>query len=333
MTGGRFALTVMMSAMAASAMLADSAHAGLKLCNRMSYIVEAAIAVEERGVAASRGWFRVVPGECRVVLQGTPPASQLFLHARVPAIYGPSPLPQTGTSDFCVAEGNFAFGDARTCRGGQKAVPFSAVRPAAGDPDSVIHLAEDAEYTDEQARDAGIQRLLVAAGYDATPIDGIRGAKTDGALTQFIQDNKLTITAAARSDFFDVLLDAAQKPGNGFSWCNETSATVMAALGFEDQSALVTRGWYRVEPGKCLRPDLTEKPRRIYSFAEAVDAEGRAIRKGGKPLVWGGDTLLCTRSAKFEIADQSDCAAKGLTVSGFAAIDLAEQGPTTVRFK
>ena len=62
------------------------------------------------------------------------------------------------------------------------------------------------------------------AGYDATPIDGVRGAKTDAALLQFITDNKLTVTAAGRADFFDVLIAAAQKPdGNGFAWCNEQS--------------------------------------------------------------------------------------------------------------
>ena len=43
-------------------------------------------------------------------------------------------------------------------------------------------LAEAAEYDDTQARDAGIQRLLTAAGYDASPVDGMRGEKTDAAL-------------------------------------------------------------------------------------------------------------------------------------------------------
>ncbi|MES1155070.1 MAG: DUF1036 domain-containing protein, partial [Pseudorhodoplanes sp.] len=103
--------------------------------------------------------------------------------------------------------------------------------------------------------------------------------------------------------------------------------------GMEDGSVVVTRGWYRVEPGKCLRPDLTGQPKKLYSIAEAVDAEGRALQKGGKPLAWGGDAMMCTRSTKFEIADQSDCAVKGLTSAGFAAIDLAGRNTATVRFK
>ena len=43
--------------------------------------------------------------------------------------------------------------------------------------------------------------------------------------------------------------------------------------------------------------------------------------------------MMCTRGSKFEIADQSDCVAKGLTATGFAAIDLAGRNPATVRFK
>ena len=39
-------------------------------------------------------------------------------------------------------------------------------------------------------------------------LDGIRGAKTDVALAQFIADNKLENTAAGRSDIFDVLIAA-----------------------------------------------------------------------------------------------------------------------------
>src|SRR5436190_10932867 len=106
----------------------------------------------------------------------------------------------------------------------------------------------------------------------------------------------------------------------------------MAAIGMEDHGSVVTRGWYRVEPGKCLRPDVTGQPKKLYSFAEAVDAEGRALQQGGKPLAWGGDAVMCTRSSKFEIGDQTDCVAKGLTSAGFTAIDLAGRSPT-VRFK
>jgi uncharacterized membrane protein len=315
--------------------LSQPARADLQLCNRMSYVVEAAIGIDDKGTIATRGWFRIDPGQCRNVLQGEIQAQNLYLHARALAIYGPSPLPQIGHADLCAAQDNFVIANARICtRSGQRLVRFTAVRPTASEQMLTANFAEEAEYTAEQARDAGIQRLLVIAGYDATPIDGVRNTKTDAALLQFLQDNKQPATAAGRTDIFDVLISAAQKPdGTGFAWCNETAHNVMAALGVEDRGSVTTRGWYRVAPGTCVRPELTGQPRRLFSFAEAIDAHGQALKSTERPLAWGGDTVLCTRNTKFELFDQHDCTAKGLNAAGFALIELAGRSGTTVRFK
>jgi uncharacterized membrane protein len=319
----------------ACALLMPSAPAlaDFKICNRMSYVVEAAIGVEDGTAVATRGWFRVDPGQCRDMVQGALQFDHLYIHSRALAVYGPSPLPQSGHADLCVAPGNFVIAAARTCRSGQRPAHFTEVKPSGTDGNLVAYLAEDAEYDDEQARDAGIQRLLTIAGYDATPIDGVRGTKTDAALTLFLQDNKLPATSAARADFFDTLLAAAQKPGSGFSWCNDTPETVMAALGTEERGLIVTRGWYRVEPGKCVRPDVKGQPQRVFSFGEAVDGNGETLKQGDKPLNWGGDTTLCTRDIKFELTDHKDCVANGLMAAGFAAVDLNGRSGTTVHFK
>ena len=72
-----------------------SASAGdLKLCNRMSYVIEAAIGIDEKSATATRGWFRIDPAACRVVLQGTLTADRILLNARALPVYGASPLPQ-----------------------------------------------------------------------------------------------------------------------------------------------------------------------------------------------------------------------------------------------
>jgi len=320
--------------LAAAVTFALPARADLQICSRMSFVIEAAIAIEDKGAAATRGWFRIDPGQCRTVLQGNPPGETLYLHARALAVYGGSPLPQRGHANFCVAADSFVIADAGRCGRGQTQARFTAIRPSVTEKGLVAYLAEEAEYTDEQARDAAIQRLLTIVGYDATPIDGIRGAKTDTAIAQFIADNRLENTAAGRSDFFDVLIAAAQRPGGaGLTWCNDTVHPVMAALGIEDKGAVTTRGWYRVAPGRCLRPDLTGKPRRIYSFAEAVNAAGSAIRQGDRPLAWGGETVLCTRNVKFELNDHRDCAGHGLNAAGFASVELDGRAGTTIRFK
>jgi uncharacterized membrane protein len=124
-----------------------------------------------------------------------------------------------------------------------------------------------------------------------------------------------------------------RNPGDGgFSWCDDTKYPVMASLGFAEMGSIVTRGWYRVESGQCVRPDLRGDPRRVYSYAEAVDGSGRTVKREDAALSWGA-LALCTRDGSFELADHTDCAARGLNSTGFAVIDLGNQPATILRFK
>jgi uncharacterized membrane protein len=312
---------------------ATSARAELTLCNRTSFRMETAIGLEKRANVATRGWFRVDPGQCRQVVDGALDVDMVYLHARTPPLYGTAPLPQSGQADFCIRDGDFDIADARGCPTSQQA-RFTAAKPGDTPKGPVVNLAEEADYDDVQARLAGIQRLLVIAGYDAYPIDGVPGAKTQAAIAKFLSDRKLASDGAAAANFFDTLIEAARSPeGIGFSWCNDTKYAVMASLGIVEMGAIVTRGWYRVDAGQCVRPDLRGDPHRLYSYAEAVDSGGRAIRRGDATLAWGGTVALCTRDGRFELADHKDCAARGLNSAGFAVIDVSKQPATTIRFK
>jgi uncharacterized membrane protein len=324
------------AALAASALALSAlpARADLQLCNRTSYVLDLALGLEDKSAVATRGWFRLDPGQCRAVLTGAIEAEHIYVHARALAVYGAAPMPQTGHADFCIADGNFVIAGAKTCpRTGERLARFTAVEPSASEQGLTASLAEEADYDPEQARLAGVQRLLVVAGYDANPVDGIAGKKTDSALAQFLKDHRLAADAATAPNFFDLMVEALrQSDGIGFSWCNDTAYTAMAALGVDERNSVVTRGWYRVEPGKCVKPDLAGDVRRVYSFAEAVDKDGRTVNRGDKPLAWGGTATLCTRDMRFEIADQADCPGRGLAATGFAIVDMTGRG-TTVRFK
>ena len=325
-------------ALAASATVAlfapTPARADLKICNRMSYVVEAAIGIDDKGATATRGWFRIDPAQCRTVAPGAITADRLLLNARAMSVYGASPVPQNGSDMLCVASGNFVIAAARDCRGGQSPAPFTEVKPSTDDNGNAIaYLNEDSEYDDDQARLAGIQRLLTIAGYDATPIDGVDGPKTQAALAKFLSDRGLQADASQGSNFFETLLSAAQSPSSaGLTWCNDTPHRVMAAVGVDDGKTVVSRGWYRIEPGKCLHPDMPSQPKRVLSYAEAVDGNGRAIQLAGKALTWGGSTMLCTRDIKFEFTEQGDCATRGLAATGFAPIDFGGSAGKTLRF-
>src|SRR2546430_11122486 len=71
----RSRLTRLLMALPAAVLsfLASSApaFADLKPCNRMSYVVEAAIGIDDKAATATRGWFRIDPPACRVVMPGT----------------------------------------------------------------------------------------------------------------------------------------------------------------------------------------------------------------------------------------------------------------------
>ena len=316
-----------------AAVAAYPAHAELALCNRTSYLMEIAFGLEKRANVATYGWFRVDPGQCRQILDTPLDADMVYVHARTPHVYGSAPLPQNGEAQLCIRDSAFAIANARGCPVSQQA-RFTAAKPSDSGKGPTINLAEEADYDDTQARLAGIQRLLAIAGYNAYPIDGVQGAKTQAALTKFLGDRKLPTDAAAKPEFFDALLAAAASPeGTGFSWCNDTKYTVMASLGIVEMGAIVTRGWYRVAAGQCLRPDLHGDPHRLYSYAEAVDGNGHTIRQGDAVLSWGGTIALCTRDGKFELSDHKDCAARGLNSAGFGLIDLGAQSSAIARFK
>lgn len=322
------------AALLLSVAFAGQARADLKICNRMSYVVEAAIGIDDKSATATRGWFRIDPAKCRVVAQGTIAADRILLHARSLPVYGASPAPQSGTDNLCIAPADFLIAAARQCRSGQTAVPFTEIKPSTGeDGNQTAYLAESAEYDDEQARLAAIQRLLVIAGYDAAPIDGVDGPKTQGALAAFLKARGLPADAPQSQNFFESMINAVQSPSaTGLTWCNDTQYRVMASIGTDDGKAVTSRGWYRIEPGKCLHPDVMGQPRKIYSFAEAVDTDGRTIKVNSRPLNWGGTTTLCTREAQFEFTDQNDCGARGLNASGYAPIDMPAGTGKTIRF-
>jgi uncharacterized membrane protein len=86
-----------------------------------------------------------------------------------------------------------------------------------------------------------------------------------------------------------------------------------------------------------LRPDVTGKPGRLYSFGEAVGSDGLPLADASKGAAqnvsWGGSTILCTRNVKFELSDHKDCGNNGLTATGFATVELTGSGGTTVQFK
>lgn len=327
---------VLVAALTAISLNTSPAAADLEICNRTSFVVETAIGIEDQGAAATRGWFRVDPGACRSVMRGDPVFDRIYVHARTLPIYGTiEPLVPAQTA-LCVGEGEFLIAGARRCTGDkQRLVSFGAMQPSESENGKAVHIAEPAGYAPEQAGLAAVQRLLTLAGINAEPIDGVAGPRTEAAIKQFLDERNLPAGAGETADLLDLLIAAVRDgAGPGLLWCNETAYPVMAALGIAEGSNVTTRGWWRVEAGSCVRPEL---PRRhgghIFSFAEAVDENGAVALHNGQPLAWGGGKQLCVRNSRFEIDEHGDCAARALTARGFATVALPQGAGATVRFQ
>lgn len=314
----------------------SAARADLEICNRTSFVIEAAIGVETKGAAATRGWFRVDPGVCRSVLRGEVSADHLYLHAQALPLYGRLRLLSASHINLCTGSGDFLIAGAKKCtKAEERLVPFAEVKPSKSGNNTNIFVAESAGFEPEQARIAAIQRLLTLAGYDAEPIDGTLGAKSEAALSAFLKSRSLTLETVLRSDFLDVLIAAARDgTAPGLLWCNDTKHIVMAALAIEDDTAITTRGWWKIAPGACLRPEMPRRiSGRLFSFAEAVDSSGAAIERKGRPLVWGGSNKFCVKNVRFEIQYHKNCEAQGLDVKAFVPVDISTSSGTTIRFR
>src|SRR5258708_34918129 len=85
------------------------ALADLKLCNRMSYVVEVAIGIDDKAATATRGWFRIDPAACRDVAQSTLTTDRILLHAPALGDYGSSPIPQNGGEERCIGAEHFCL--------------------------------------------------------------------------------------------------------------------------------------------------------------------------------------------------------------------------------
>jgi uncharacterized membrane protein len=307
----------------------------LQFCNRTSFAAETALGVENGGAHATRGWFRIDPGQCRLVLRGRLEAERLYVHARALAVYGSVKPLNEAQIELCVGERDFLIAGKTCNKAGEKVVPFAEVRPRDAEGVPTVMLAEPSDYAADQARLAAVQRLLALAGYGVEPIDGLPGPRTDTALAAFLRERGLAADAAASPAFLDLLIDAVrEKASRGLLWCNETSHSVMAALGVDEANAVAVRGWWRVEPGACVRPDLPARGvQQVYSFAEAIDANGGPVENAGQPLRWGGRAEFCTRDTKFEIREHGRCETRGLSARGFAAIEIGARTGTTIRFR
>ncbi len=307
-----------------------------RLCNQTGYILDAALAVQARQTTASQGWFRIYPGQCQVILSRTQEGERYLVYTRTPDAYDNAPIPSDATDLICVAREEFLIAGAERCADPRnRLVSFSDVtEDAVGEIGQTI-LAGAASMDKEQARIAGLQRLLAIAEYDPGDINGNDGEKTEQALDAFRRRAGID---AGDSDarLFEALLAAAVDGvrANGLTYCNDTVWTIFAATGITKDGTTNVEGWFELPAGECqqaIREPLSGGL--LHSFAQAHDGNGFPVILDGVPLRWGGEFEFCTKPTRFEISEHADCRVRGLNVTGFTADEIGDTRGRVIRFR
>lgn len=283
------------------------AHAELKLCNKSGYVVYAAVGIQQAAQITTRGWIRLVPGDCQTAIAEPLKAPAYFIYAHSPAILSAPQRTWAGQFHFCVKGANFSLSaplKGTSCKGDSGVASFASVATN-GAPSWTMSFTETPPLAaTADARDAGVRRYLAALGY---PV-GTDPRSLSDATAKFRAKVKL----AATDDLFAAL--EAQTKGasapKGYAVCNDGSQEIWTAIAFWSGKDFVSRGWWNVAAGTCataISEPLGHDA--IYLYAS---------RTGNNHLVTGPNNF-CTSNQTFEIHGRDSCEAHGNATLGFIA--------------
>lgn len=306
--------------------LPGAAHADYQFCNRTSYVLDAAIGYSSDDIWKSRGWKRLLPGSCETMLEGPVDDGEYYVFARSFDAHKGSIKYFSGNTSFCIVEAPFEIEGREQCAmRGFDAADFLRVETKAG-ASWTTSFSEASEYSAEDSRIAGAQRLLMDLGFALKQVDGIAASNTLRAVHAFQRSANLTQTGAIDEALLANLTSRAiaVHQSVGLDFCNRTAELVWAAVGFRNGAEDMSSGWIRIDPGSCrkaIKGKLTEEA--YYFYAEAVDDMGAIVQRYGDPLIWSGDRPYCTKSTRFEIRGRERCAARGFDERTFKRIETS----------
>jgi uncharacterized membrane protein len=301
----------------AVAFQAAPASADLRICNRTSYVIYAAVGYEAGLQMLTRGWTRVVPGDCGTALEGPLSQPSYFLYARSSRAHSGPSRAWGGRIRLCAKETNFAIdvpvGTAHCGSDDAFLMPFASL--ATGHKASWTTTLSGTRHYPSMlaARAAGIARLLSDVGYHENP-DASPDAK---ALADFRVRMRLP-SNISDADLFDALETEAQKTAapEGYSVCNDGQSEFWAAIALRSPRLSVARGWWDVPPGACAK---------VLTMALSFDSVFLLVEKHGNNKLVSGNTTFCVADVAFEIFGNTGCTKRGLTEAGFGATNTKGQ--------
>lgn len=311
---------LLLAALLAGLAFAAPARAG-EVCNETSFMVDVAKAWRTPTGIAAEGWMRLAPGGCGEIGPGA--ETDQYLYARSTPAYLGGVREWRGGLDVCVDETDFQIEGVADCAAlGLETRQFRQLAEAERTRAVLVELADHRE----RAEEAGLQRLLQAAGYDIRVIDGYAGRRTRRQVEAFERDlgrefgaDRAGLVAALHERAVERNADA------GLRICNDADLPLAAAVSRAEGEAYVTRGWWRVEPGACAKP-LAERLTAGETFVHARLIEADRML----PLAVAPE-MFCVAPGRFSTELREACAATGFELAGFRPAPNPENGGAEVR--
>ncbi|WP_306251521.1 DUF1036 domain-containing protein [Parvularcula sp. IMCC14364] len=308
------------------------AKAEYSFCNKTSYALSASIGYVEEGRLITRGWWRLRPGQCKVVMTEEINPGRYFVYAEaIPGHRGPLRT-WSGDTPLCVEnESLFTLRDQDVCASDPRRQREFFPVDVSEDNDGSwrTEFAEEVNYNVYKAEVAGVQRLLRDVGYDVSRIDGSLGRQTQTTLRQFRQDRGLGDSGVYDDALIDqLILEANERDAKlGFFFCNATQLPIWAAIAQTDEEdGYRSSGWWRMEGSECakvLRGELTNNHYYVYGIMDLGDRDiGLA----------GGDKDFCVSDVQFDAAGDIECSESGYQNARFRKVEIGGERAWTYQF-
>lgn len=326
----RIVLSVLITALVSLA--ATGADAKYSLCNKSSYTLSAAIGYVDGDRLATRGWWRLRPGQCKVVLTEQTNPGRYFVYAETIPGHRGDKRAWSGETPLCVEEsGFFNLRNQEICRDDparQRSFFDVEVTPAAAG-NWQTDFAEAANYTVYSAEVAGVQRLLQDVGKQVAQIDGSLGRSTQRILAAYRKEKNLADSSSIDDELIDALIEDAnaREAKLGLFYCNRTDTALWTAIATPNgDNAYASKGWWKLEPGACtkiIKGQLSSDHYYVYGVIE----DGRNERR-----LAGGDRAFCVNAVKFSVDSKLTCADQELGEANFRRFDIGSAASATFDF-
>ncbi|MEZ5958762.1 MAG: DUF1036 domain-containing protein [Hyphomonadaceae bacterium] len=302
---------------------------GWQICNETSFVLEAATARPDNRNIQVQGWTRLRPGECRVAVQAPLARGTHYLYARTSSAHRGGRQQWTGDAVLCVDPSRqFQIQNPPRCTDTYEGRRFRRVQINKRDSWRTS-FSEASQYSQARARQLGLQRLLLDAGYDVS--EGRRGVdprRIAQSIAEFRASARLSPNAT-QDQLIDALETAARRRAGqvGLTLCNRTRGRVWTAIARRRGEGWESRGWWALAPDGCVRTIDEVLIQEVYYVHASLDSPNgpRYLAAGGEPF--------CTSPARFAILGRERCESRYYQTTLFTRIGARNRDGLVVDFE